>query len=79
MANLQVKNVPDELYAAAKQRAAQENLNLSELVLQLLRRELARPSLQQWVRDTRVSHRAQVPRQIDIEALMDEVRTEGSR
>lgn len=72
MANLQVKRVPDDLYAAAKARAASEGISLSELVIRLIKIETARPSMAEWL--------ASVPRgepiEVDIEALMDEVRSE---
>lgn len=43
-ANLQIRNVPDELHRALKMRAAREGKSMSELVLDQLRATLALPS-----------------------------------
>lgn len=78
MANLQVKRVPDDLYAAAQERAAAEGLTLSDFVLRNLRRELALPSKSEWLRSVE-AHHPRTPIKVDIEALMDEVRDEFER
>lgn len=74
MATLQVKNVPDELYAALKERAREERMSLSEMVLRMLRIELERPSLSAWASRQRHERGSGVAREVDIEALMDDVR-----
>jgi len=76
MANLQVKRVPDDLYAAAKARAGSEGVSLSEMVLRMLKRELAMPSMQEWLDDVN-RHRPTPRPEFDIEQLMDEVRGES--
>ncbi len=43
-ANLQIRNVPDELHRELKMRAAREGKSMSELVLDQLRATLALPS-----------------------------------
>jgi antitoxin FitA len=74
MATLQVKNVPDDVHAALRQRADREGTTLSELVIRMLRRELALPSMAEWLGD--VSRRPAQDRDIDIESLLDAVRDE---
>ncbi len=76
MATLQVKRVPDDLYAAAKARAESEGVSLSELVLRMLKKELAVPSMQEWLGQVN-RNRPGSPREYDIEKLMDEVRSES--
>ena len=76
MANLQVKNVPDDLYEAVRERARSEGLTISDLVLRNLRREVEKPSLREWVAMVREQQRDQPTRDIDTQALMDEVRAE---
>lgn len=75
MATLQVKRVPDDLYAAVKARAASEGVSLSEMVLRMLKRELAMPSMNEWL-DQVNGHPPATRPEFDIEALMDEVRGE---
>lgn len=41
---VQVRNVPDDVHAALRQRAAQEGVSLSELVLRQMRSMASRPS-----------------------------------
>ncbi|EAQ00333.1 O-succinylbenzoate synthase [Janibacter sp. HTCC2649] len=76
MATLQVKNVPDDLYAAVKARAVREHLTVSDLVLRNLRREVALPSRNEWIAE--VTERAETVRgrRIDVQSVVDEVRAE---
>lgn len=63
MGMLQVKNLPDGLHAALAARAKAEHTSMSEWVIRLLRRELSRPSVSEWVADLR--SRSYEPRDID--------------
>jgi hypothetical protein len=49
MGAMQVKNVPDDLHEAVRQRATDEGLTVSEYILSLIRRDLATPSQRQWL------------------------------
>ena len=49
MASLQVRNVPADLHAAVRSRAADEGMSVSEYLVSVLRRELAVPSQQEWL------------------------------
>ena len=49
MAAIQVKNVPEELHAALRRRAAEEGVTVSAYVLEVLRRDLQRPSQRAWL------------------------------
>lgn len=74
MATLQVKRLPDDVYAALKRRAAEQGVSLSDLVTRILRRDLAYPSLPQWL--DALPSRAGPGREVDIEALIDNIRDE---
>lgn len=51
VSHLQVKNVPEPIYAALRQRAASEGTTIRDYVLGLVERELARPSTREWLAD----------------------------
>ncbi len=51
MAFIQVRNVQEELREAAKQRAAALGLDLSSYVRSLIERDLARPTMSEWLDD----------------------------
>lgn len=53
MGAIQVKNVPEELHRALRERAAREGIDLQEYVLQVLRRDLAVPSQREWLDELR--------------------------
>ncbi len=72
--NVQVKRVPDELHAALKQRATGLGISLNDLLLEMLKRELSRPPMKLWLDEVRA---LKIHKNIDIEALMDEVRGES--
>lgn len=71
MANVQVKRVPEELHEALRKRARGRGISLNDLLLEVLRREVGRPSVAEWARDT-----AGIlgPVEYDTEKLMDEIR-----
>lgn len=71
VATLQVKQLPDDLHAALKARAAAEGMSLSELVTVMLRRELALPSMAQWLRELRA---APTRDGVDVLGALDSVR-----
>ena len=74
VATLQVKNLPDELHARLRQRAAAEGVTLSDYVTRLLRRDLDRPSMREWLGTLADQP---VRAEIDVLAVLDEVRNDA--
>jgi plasmid stability protein len=74
VATLQVKNLSDALHNELRTRAAEEGTTLSELVTRMIRRELALPSMQQWLAEL---DRAPAHAAIDSVGVLDEVRAES--
>lgn len=73
MANLQVKDFPEEVHDALRRRAREEHVTMSRLVTDLLERELERVCLDDWLKRNRV----EAPHiEIDAVALLDAVREE---
>lgn len=50
---IQIRDVDDEVYAALVRRAAEERVSVPELLRQEAARLVARPSLGEWLRQTR--------------------------
>jgi len=76
VANLQVKNLPDDLHEKLRARARAQRTTVSELVTQMLRRELSRPSMEEWLAEVR-----KLPRHegIDVVGALDEAREDYAR
>ena len=76
MTNLQVKNLPDDLHDKLRERAQRQHTTISDLVTQLLRRELSRPSMDEWLAEVR-----KLPRHegIDVVGALDEAREDYAR
>ena len=74
MATLQVKNLPDELHAGLRERATREGLTLSDYVTRLVRRDLRRPAMNEWL-DSILTRPA--PEYVDAVAVLDEIRDAG--
>lgn len=73
MGMLQVKNLPDDVHAALAGRARAEGTTMSEYVARLIRRDLARPTLAQWVAE----QGSGAPRiEVDVAQVLDDVRVE---
>lgn len=71
MANVQVKRVPEVVHNVLRERARDRGISLNDLLLEVLEREVAKPTIKEWVRATRGMLG---PIEYDIEELMDEVR-----
>ena len=76
MAILQVKSMPDELYAALGNRAKSEGMSMSEYVIRTLRKDLSRPTKAEWVERVRARYTDDDIRLIDVVPLIHEVRAE---
>jgi plasmid stability protein len=46
---IQVKNVPEDLHEALRERAAAEGKTLGEVILEALRRDLRRQTMRAWL------------------------------
>ncbi|MPZ54052.1 MAG: hypothetical protein GEU79_15190 [Acidimicrobiia bacterium] len=53
MANIQIKSVPDETHEMLRKRAAEADMTLRDYLLDLIRRDLARPTREEWFRRIR--------------------------
>jgi hypothetical protein len=67
MGAIQIKNVPEELHDAIRSRAAQEGKTVSEYVLGLVKRDLRKPTVQEWIARVR-SHGGEEPVGGDFDA-----------
>lgn len=73
MVALQVKSFPDDLHARLTRRAKDDGVTVAEYVTRLLRRDLERPTIQEWL----AAHPAgPSTRSIDVARVLDEVRLE---
>lgn len=71
MAMLQVRNVPDDVYATLKQRARGRGVSVSEYVRELLARDIQRLSWQEALSEAR---RRPVSVDLDSTRLVRELR-----
>jgi antitoxin FitA len=53
MSSVQVKNVEPELHDALRERASHDGKTMSEYVLDLIRRDLRKPSRKEWIDQVR--------------------------
>ena len=73
MATLQVKNLPDGLHRLLVDRARGQGVTMAEYVTRVLRRDLERPTLDEWFA---ANPPAATGRAIDVAAALDGVRVE---
>lgn len=74
MSMFQVKNLPDDLHAALAERARREGVTMSTYVTGLLRADLARPTVQEWLLEQEATDSA--PRAIDVVGALEEARSD---
>jgi plasmid stability protein len=72
MKMIQVRNVPDEIHRELKVRAAREGVSLSDYVLELARRDVERPTMQEWL--ARVNARPRIESDISAADIIREHR-----
>lgn len=76
VANLQVKDLPDPLHDALRERALAERVSISQLVTGMIERELRIAAMNDWLGGNRQSS----PRlDLDSAALIGEVRSLDAR
>jgi antitoxin FitA len=64
MANLQIKNVPEELHDELRRRAAREGRTVRDYLLDLIREDQRVPTMREWVE----GNRAMDPVELDAAA-----------
>lgn len=75
MSSVQVKNIPDDVHDQLRDRAATEGTTISQYVLELIRRDLARPTRAAWLAAVAAAPRPTVDFQA-IERAREELRAE---
>lgn len=73
MATLQVRSLPDDLHARLAERSSRLGVSMSEYVTRLLREDLARPTLDDWIASARS---ASASRPVDVVGALDAARAE---
>ncbi|AYG02111.1 hypothetical protein [Gryllotalpicola protaetiae] len=76
MAILQVKSMPDELYAGLQTRAKAQGMSMSEYVVRVLRKDLSRPTTSEWLSQVEERLEGEPLRDIDVVTALDGVRAE---
>src|SRR5689334_6456670 len=78
MGNLQLKNVPEELHQRLRERADREGMAMRDYVLRVLERDLAKPTLGEWL-DRIAARQAQAVSSEDVVAAVHAGREERTR
>jgi hypothetical protein len=74
VANLQIKNLPEDLHEELRRRAALEDMTIRDYVLRLIRRELDVQSKLEWF--GALQQREPVTLGVPVVDVIDEVRAE---
>lgn len=72
MGNLQVKDIPEDLHEELRRRAARRDMTIRDYVLELIRRDQATPSLEDWLAE--LARREPVTIDVDIPELIRQQR-----
>ena len=72
MKMIQVRNVPDEIHRELKVRAARQGVSLSDYVLELARRDVSRPTMEDWL--ARIDARPLIESDVSVEHIIRESR-----
>lgn len=72
MKMIQVRNVPDEIHRELKVRAARKGVSLSDYVLELARRDVSRPTMEEWL--ARIDARPLIESHVSVEDIIRESR-----
>ena len=69
---IQVRNVPEEIHRELKVRAARQGVSLSDYVLELARRDVMLPTVEEWM--ARVESKPRIETDVSIEDIIREHR-----
>lgn len=69
---VQIREIPDETYHKLAQRAAEARVSVPDYLRRLAERDVARPSVAEWIERTRA--RGGPQRQSDVIEALDELR-----
>ena len=69
---VQIRDIPDDVYAALAKRAAEAGISVPELLRREVSRLAARPSMEEWLERTR--RRSSSISRADVIKLFDELR-----
>ncbi|MGH3065002.1 MAG: FitA-like ribbon-helix-helix domain-containing protein [Gaiellaceae bacterium] len=72
MKMIQVRNVPEEIHRELKVRAARQGVSLSDYVLELARRDVLLPTVEEWM--AQVESRPRVKIDVSIADIIREHR-----
>ena len=72
MKMIQVRNVPDEVHRELKIRAARQGVSLSDYLLELARRDVNLPTVEEWM--ARVESRPRVETDLSAADIIREAR-----
>ncbi len=72
MPSIQVKDVPEEVHATLRRRAATAGQSLQEYLLANLIEQAGRPTMEEWVEQVRSRERFD----IDIDAMVADIRAD---
>jgi predicted nucleic acid-binding protein len=73
---IQVKNVPEDLHAQLRERAAAEGVTVGELILRAIRRELSSRTLEDWFAEVDALPLSRRPTQAEIDDAREAMRAE---
>jgi hypothetical protein len=79
MSAIQIKQVPAKLHQQLRERAREEGQSLSQYVLSVLERDLATPSMREWLKKVAEDDPIEGISSEEIVGLIHEGRARGSR
>jgi plasmid stability protein len=79
VATIQLRNLPDELHQGLAARATARGQSMTQYLTDLLREDLARPSLDQWLTDSQDALGERTPIDISVAEMMAETRPVSKR
>ncbi|MDR1118312.1 MAG: hypothetical protein LBL01_03310 [Bifidobacteriaceae bacterium] len=74
MATIQLRNLPEDMHAQLKTRAKARNQSMTQYLTDLLRRDLDKPSLEDWLEENRRANAGRPPIEISVEEMMQDTR-----
>jgi hypothetical protein len=69
---VQIREIPDETYHQLAQRAAEARVSVPDYLRRLAERDIARPSVAEWIERTRL--RGGPQRESDVIEALDDIR-----
>ncbi|MDR1426162.1 MAG: hypothetical protein LBJ08_00150 [Bifidobacteriaceae bacterium] len=79
MATIQLRNLPEDLHRGLARRSRARGQSMTQYLTDLLREDLARPTMAEWLEENRRAQGGRAPLDVSVDEMMADTRPSTSQ